>query len=100
VALVVFGIPAALQQHRYMRHRRDFRAAHHIDWARVGIVGFILVAAIVTNVTVNLKFPSWPTTSPSSASPSGRPAAGRAPAPPEWSLLPAPSRVRCSCCRW
>jgi hypothetical protein len=35
---------------------RDFQAAHHIDWARVGIVVFILICAIVTNVTVNLKF--------------------------------------------
>ena len=56
VALVVFGIPAALLQHKHMAIGRDFQAAHHIDWARVGIVGFILVAAIVTNVTVNLKF--------------------------------------------
>jgi Na+/H+ antiporter NhaD/arsenite permease-like protein len=56
VALVVFGVPAALQQHKYMAIGRDFHAQHHIDWARVGIVGFILVAAIATNVTVNLKF--------------------------------------------
>ena len=56
VALVVFGIPAALLQHKHMAISRDFQATHHIDWARVGIVGFILVAAIVTNVTVNLKF--------------------------------------------
>ncbi|MBK9349576.1 MAG: citrate transporter [Sulfuritalea sp.] len=56
VALVVFGIPAALLQHKHMAIGRDFQAAHHIDWARVGIVVFILVCAIVTNVTVNLKF--------------------------------------------
>ncbi|MDP2826401.1 MAG: citrate transporter [Sulfuritalea sp.] len=56
VALVVFGIPAALLQHKHMAIGRDFQAAHRIDWARVGIVGFILVAAIVTNVTVNFKF--------------------------------------------
>lgn len=56
VATVVFGIPAALMQHKHMAITRDFRAAHHIDWARVGIVGFMLVSAIVTNVTVNLKF--------------------------------------------
>jgi Na+/H+ antiporter NhaD/arsenite permease-like protein len=56
VALVVFGIPAALLQHKHMAISRDFQAAHHIDWARVGIVIFILVGAIVTNVTVNLKF--------------------------------------------
>jgi Na+/H+ antiporter NhaD/arsenite permease-like protein len=56
VALVVFGIPAALQQHKYMAIGRDFHAQQRIDWARVGIVGFILVTAIATNVTVNLKF--------------------------------------------
>jgi Na+/H+ antiporter NhaD/arsenite permease-like protein len=57
-ALLVFGIPAALQQHRHMPIARDFRAAHHIDWVRVGIVAFILIAAIATNVTVNVKFPA------------------------------------------
>jgi len=57
VALVVFGIPAALTQHRYAQIVRGDGAHHHIDFARVGIVLFILVAAIVTNVTVNLKFP-------------------------------------------
>jgi len=56
VATVVFGIPAALLQHKYMAISRDFHATHHIDWARVGIVAFILLAAVVTNVTVNLKF--------------------------------------------
>ncbi|MDP2811288.1 MAG: citrate transporter [Rhodocyclaceae bacterium] len=56
VALVVFGIPAALVQHKHMAISRDFHAAHHIDWMRLGIVGFILVTAIVANVTVNLKF--------------------------------------------
>ncbi|MCX8017092.1 MAG: citrate transporter [Rhodocyclaceae bacterium] len=58
VALLVFGIPAALLQHRHMPIEQNFRAQHKIDWARVGIVGFILVAAIATNVTVNLKFPA------------------------------------------
>ena len=57
VALVVFGIPAALQQYKHQPMVKDFHAAHHIDWARVGIVGAILVGAIATNVTVNLKFP-------------------------------------------
>jgi len=56
VALAVFGVPAALLQHKHMAMSRDFHAAVRIDWARVGIVGFILVAAIGTNVTVNLKF--------------------------------------------
>ena len=56
VALVIFGIPAALLQHKHMAIVRTDTEHHGIDWARVGIVAFILVAAIVTNVTVNLKF--------------------------------------------
>jgi Na+/H+ antiporter NhaD/arsenite permease-like protein len=57
VALVVFGIPAALQQHSHQAIVRNLQAAHHVDWARVGIVVAILAGAIATNVTVNLKFP-------------------------------------------
>ena len=56
VAVIVFGIPAALIQHRHMAISRDLHAVRHVDWARVGIVGFILGAAIITNVTVNLQF--------------------------------------------
>ncbi|MFN4148224.1 MAG: citrate transporter [Rhodocyclaceae bacterium] len=58
IALLVFGIPAALLQHKHMAIVKNLHAGHKIDWARVGIVGFILVAAIATNVTVNLKFPA------------------------------------------
>lgn len=57
VALVVFGFPAALQQHRHQPILHNIQAAHHIDWARVGVVGAILVGAVATNVTVNLKYP-------------------------------------------
>jgi hypothetical protein len=55
-ALLVFGVPAALQQHRYspLAPPSDHRV--HIDWARIAIVAIILVAAIATNVTVNLRF--------------------------------------------
>ncbi|MBE7421328.1 MAG: citrate transporter [Zoogloeaceae bacterium] len=56
VALLVLGFPAALQQHRHQPILRNIQAAHHIDWARVGVVGAILVGAVATNVTVNLKF--------------------------------------------
>jgi Na+/H+ antiporter NhaD/arsenite permease-like protein len=55
-ALLVFGVPAALQQHRHspLVAAKGHHAA--IDWARIFIVALILVAAIATNVTVNLKF--------------------------------------------
>jgi Na+/H+ antiporter NhaD/arsenite permease-like protein len=57
-ALVVFGIPAALQQQRYAPIIKDARVAHRIDWARLAIVAVILVAAIAANVTANLRFPA------------------------------------------
>jgi Na+/H+ antiporter NhaD/arsenite permease-like protein len=55
-AMLVFGVPAALLQHKHMAISRDFKAGHRVDWARVGIVAFILVGAIITNVVVNVKF--------------------------------------------
>jgi Na+/H+ antiporter NhaD/arsenite permease-like protein len=56
VALVVFGIPAALQQQRYAPIMKDEGRHAPVDWARLAIVALILVAAIATNVTVNMKF--------------------------------------------
>ncbi|HEY7240572.1 MAG TPA: hypothetical protein VH600_15460 [Burkholderiales bacterium] len=57
VALVVVGLPAAWQQHRYAPLTREGSASVPIDWARITIVAMILVSAIVTNVVVNLRFP-------------------------------------------
>jgi Na+/H+ antiporter NhaD/arsenite permease-like protein len=57
VALVVFGIPAALQQQRYSPIVKDASRRIHVDWTRVGIVAAILAAAIGTNVAVNVEFP-------------------------------------------
>jgi Na+/H+ antiporter NhaD/arsenite permease-like protein len=58
VALVVCGIPAAMQQHRFAPITRDAAVAHRVDWARVAIVAAILIAAIGANVTANLRFPA------------------------------------------
>ncbi|MGZ5148777.1 MAG: citrate transporter, partial [Burkholderiales bacterium] len=55
-ALLVFGIPAALQQQRYSPITKRAKAGIHIDWICVGVVAAILAAAIVTNVIVNLEF--------------------------------------------
>ncbi len=55
-AVVVFGIPAAMQQHRLSPIMKDAPGHVHIDWQRVGIVGFILVVALVTNIVVNTRF--------------------------------------------
>ena len=57
LAMVIFGIPASLQQQRYSPIVSDPPKGVSIDWARVGIVAFILIAAIVANVTVNLHYP-------------------------------------------
>jgi Na+/H+ antiporter NhaD/arsenite permease-like protein len=53
LALVIFGIPAAMQQHRHAPIIKDAKIAGRVDWARVAIVAIILVAAIATNVIVN-----------------------------------------------
>lgn len=55
-ALVIFGIPAALQQQRYSPIVKNEGGHAPVDWVRLGIVAFILMAAIATNVTVNLEF--------------------------------------------
>jgi hypothetical protein len=57
-ALFIFGIPAARQQQAYSPITRDASAGIHIDWIRVGIVAFILVAAIAANILVNGRFPA------------------------------------------
>ena len=56
IALIVCGIPASLQQHKYSPILKNANAHTHVDWGRIGIVALILVTAIVTNVTVNIKF--------------------------------------------
>jgi Na+/H+ antiporter NhaD/arsenite permease-like protein len=56
VALFIFGIPAAIQQHRHSPILRTAREHVPVDLARVGIVAFILLLALVTNLTVNMKF--------------------------------------------
>jgi len=58
LAMVIFGIPAALQQHRFCPIVKDAPPGLHIDWVRVAIVALILVAAILANVIANLKFPA------------------------------------------
>ena len=56
VALVVFGIPAALQQQRYAPIVKDELRHPPVDWTRVGIVAVMLASAIAANVIVNLKY--------------------------------------------
>jgi Na+/H+ antiporter NhaD/arsenite permease-like protein len=57
VALVIFGIPAALQQHRYSPILKDVAPGVHVHWTRLFIVFVILAVAILANVTANLRYP-------------------------------------------
>src|SRR5260221_9200948 len=56
-AVAFFGVFAARQQQAYSPIMRDPPEGVRVDWARVAIVAFILVAAIVANVVANLEFP-------------------------------------------
>ncbi|MCA1399872.1 SLC13 family permease [Bradyrhizobium sp. BRP56] len=58
VAMLVFAVPASLQQHRFSPIVKDAPSGLRIDWARVAIVAVILLAALTANVTANLKFPA------------------------------------------
>jgi Na+/H+ antiporter NhaD/arsenite permease-like protein len=57
VALLVFGIPAARRQQKYSPILERTHQHTHVDRTRLGIVAFILVLAVATNVIVNLMFP-------------------------------------------
>jgi len=59
VALFIFGVPAAIAQQKYspVMARSESKSIHEVDWVRVGVVGFILLFAIATNVLVNSAFP-------------------------------------------
>ncbi|HEX7047733.1 MAG TPA: citrate transporter [Gammaproteobacteria bacterium] len=59
VALAIFGIPAAIQQHRHSPIMKDNPENVAVDWARVGIVGFILVMAVGVNLYVNINAPEF-----------------------------------------
>jgi Na+/H+ antiporter NhaD/arsenite permease-like protein len=55
---LIYGIPAAIQQHRRSPILKDAPRGLRIDWISLGIVALILVIAIVTNVTANLRYPA------------------------------------------
>ncbi len=57
-ALAVFSVPAALLQHRYSPIIKEPPRGLHIEWPYVGIVALILLAAILSNVVANLRFPA------------------------------------------
>src|SRR5262249_19692409 len=56
LAMVLFGIPASLQQQRFSPITQEPPSGVQVDWVRVFIVAFILVVAIVVNVVVNVEY--------------------------------------------
>jgi Na+/H+ antiporter NhaD/arsenite permease-like protein len=56
-ALIVFGIPAAIQQQRYSPILAHAESSLPVDWPRVSVVLLVLVAAVATNVLMNVGFP-------------------------------------------
>jgi Na+/H+ antiporter NhaD/arsenite permease-like protein len=58
LAMIVFGIPAAIQQQRISPIIKRPRGKLHFDWTRVGIVAAILLAALASNLIANLRFPA------------------------------------------
>src|SRR5262245_48106531 len=58
VALLVFGIPAAIQQQRSSPILKGPPGGLQIHWVRVSIVVTILLVALVANAVANLKFPA------------------------------------------
>ena len=56
-ALAIFGVVAAKQQHAWSPILKDPPPGVRVDYARVGVVAFILVAAIAANVFANVKYP-------------------------------------------
>jgi Na+/H+ antiporter NhaD/arsenite permease-like protein len=57
VAIFIFGIPAALQQHRYSPIMKDMPPGTRVEWSRVVVVFAILIAAILANVMSNIHHP-------------------------------------------
>lgn len=57
VALGIFGVIAAKQQHAHSPILKSSHAHTHIDWGRIAIVLIILLFAMGTNIYVNSKIP-------------------------------------------
>ena len=57
-ALLVVGIPAALQQHKFQPIEKHAETGVTIDWVRLAVVAIILMAAVAANVMANLYAPA------------------------------------------
>jgi Na+/H+ antiporter NhaD/arsenite permease-like protein len=57
-AFLIFGVPAAIQQQRSSPILQKPPRGLRIEWVRVLIVAAILLATLLANVAVNLRFPA------------------------------------------
>lgn len=57
-ALLIFGLPAAIQQQRFSPIKKHAPSGLRIKWMHAVIVALILVVAILANVTANLRYPT------------------------------------------
>ena len=58
VAMLIFAVPASIQQQRYSPIQKNPPKGLKIDPVRVFVVAAILIAALAANIIANLKFPS------------------------------------------
>ncbi|MCP9626599.1 citrate transporter [Rhodopseudomonas palustris] len=58
VALLLFAVPASIQQQNFSPIVKDPPRGLRIEWVRVGIVAAILIAALAANIVANVKFPA------------------------------------------
>ena len=58
VAMMVFAVPASIQQQRYSPILKNPPTGLRVDRARVLIVATILIAALASNIVANIKFPA------------------------------------------
>src|SRR5712671_1892370 len=85
IALFIFGIPAAMQQHRHSPITKAGAAGVNIDWPRLLIVAVILITAIVVNTRFSALSDSFPFIGAGVWAAILVTAAWR---PPAWALLP------------
>jgi Na+/H+ antiporter NhaD/arsenite permease-like protein len=64
VAILIFGIPASLQQQKFSPITKYEGQHPPVDWKRTGIVALVLVAAVATNVFINVRLPEISETFP------------------------------------
>jgi Na+/H+ antiporter NhaD/arsenite permease-like protein len=93
VALMIFGVPAALQQHRWSPITKDAPADARVDWARLIVVAVVLACAVTVNVLVNTRLPQFADRFPFIGVTVGASMLATLPVRrPDWSVVPAASK--------